>query len=196
MKEEHHRTGERVRFSPIPLVALLLTQVLIAVSAASAEPGAPPQSKYAENAATGTPEPGGSSTAIQRAPGQNVRVFIASLLERLPRLRTRDDDAPKLVKAEIAGPVENKPLFRAKAATLYCTQFDLIFTNRTIGADHAVLSANVAFEAPEDGKQKVDFRVTNIYSRYADCKGAPFKPFPELEQLRDRRRRELGKADK
>jgi hypothetical protein len=183
------------------LTICTLLQVLVAGSAASGEPVAPapvnrPQAATTKDAASGRSAP---STSVP-TPTQNVRMVIATFLESQKRFRRHDDDgAPKLAKAGIAGPAEFKAMFSSKPPiTIYCVQVDLNMTNRNLWATHDYLEAFVTFPPGENGQQRIEGEVRSIghLKPVSDqCSGAPFTPFPELEQIRAKRRQALGKAD-
>lgn len=179
----------------------VLIQTLVAGSAAWGEPVSPapghrPQAVGTKDA---TPARSAPSTSAP-SPTQNVRMVIATFLERQQRFRRYDDDgAPKLVKAGIAGPAEFKAMFSSKPPiTIYCVQVDLIMTNHNLWATHDVLEAFVTFPPGENGQQRIEgaIRSADRLSPVSDkCSRAHFIPFPELEQIRARRRQALGKAD-
>jgi hypothetical protein len=133
-------------------------------------------------------------TRTGAAPTQAVRMEIASYLERQPRLREDEaQGAPKLVKASIAGPVQIQLNSSMPAATIYCVEVDLIKTNPLFLSTHDVFEATINFRTV-DGKQRIGgaYRTTKRTGT-GKCKGASYTPFPELEQLRNKRRHELGK---
>jgi hypothetical protein len=178
-----------------------LAQALVAGSAASAEPVSPapgkrPQAVTTKGATSGRSAP---STSVP-TPTQNVRMVIATFLESQKKFRRYDDDgAPKLVKAGIAGPAQFKAMFSSKPPiTIYCIQVDLIMTNHNLWATHDPLEAFVTFPPGENGQQRIEGEVRSMDRLNAvsdKCSRAPFIPFPELEQIRARRRQALGKAD-
>jgi hypothetical protein len=179
----------------------VLIQALVAASVASGEPIAPAAGKRPEAAVTKNGVSGRSApTTSVPGPTQSVRMAIASFLERQERFRKYDDDgAPKLAKAIIAGPAEYTPAFSGKPPiSIYCVEVDLIMTNRHLWATHAVLDAVITFPPSENGKQRIEASVRSVdrlKSASAKCIQAPYAPFPEIEQLRDRRRHALGKVD-
>jgi hypothetical protein len=183
------------------LMICVLIQALVAGSAAWGEPVSPapgnrPQAVTTKDATSGRSAPSTSAPS----PTQNVRMVIATFLERQQRFRRHDDDgAPKLVKAGIAGPSEFKAMFSSKPPiTIYCVQVDLIMTNRHLWATHDVLEAFVTFPTGENGQHRIEGAVRSadrLNSVSDKCSRAPFTPFPELEQIRARRRQALGKAD-
>jgi hypothetical protein len=183
------------------LVIFVMIQALVAGSAASGEPVSPapgnrPQAATAKDATPGRSAPSTSAPT----PTQNVRMVIATFLERQQRFRRYDDDgAPKLVKAGIAGPSEFKAMFSSKPSiTIYCVQVDLIMTNRHLWATHDVLEAFVTFPPGQNGQHRIEGAVRSVdrLNPVSDkCSRAAFTPFPELEQRRARRRQALGRAD-
>ena len=166
-----------------------LVQVLVWTSAAFSQPVAvAPKAK--------TPAAAAASTATQR-----VRMAIATFLEGNERFRKHDNEgAPKLAKAVIAGPADYKGVFSNRPpVTVYCVQVDLVMTNPHLWATHDYLSAVITFPPSENGSpQRIHgvFRSINTLTPSAKCADvAPYTPFPELEQLRARRRHALGKPE-
>src|SRR4051794_6362792 len=177
------------------LATLVLIQTLVGTSAAFSEPATPPATGPARAKPAAT-KPAPSSSM----PAQRVRMAIASFLEGSQQFRKHDDDAaPKLTKAIIAGPAEYKGLFSNKPpVTVYCVQVDLLMTNPHLWATHDYLTAVVTFPPGENGKQPIHgvFRSVRTLEPSGKCAGqAAYAPFPELEQLRARRRHALGKPD-
>lgn len=168
-----------------------LIQALVGTSAAFSQPGA--AAPQASNPARAAPA---ASTAPQR-----VRMAIATFLEGNERFRKHDNDgAPKLAKAIIAGPADYKGVFSNRPpVTVYCVQVDLVMTNPHLWATHDYLNAVITFPPSENAKQQRIhgvFRGVNTLTPSSKCADqAPYTPFPELEQLRARRRHALGKTD-
>jgi hypothetical protein len=167
-----------------------LIEALVGTSAAFSEPVA--VAPQARNPATAAPA---ASTP------QRVRMAIATFLEGNEKFRKHDNDgAPKLVKAIIAGPADYKGVFSSRPpVTVYCVQVDLVMTNPHLWATHDYLSAVITFPPSENGKQQRIqgvFRSVNTLTPSSKCADqAAYTPFPELEQLRARRRHGLGKTD-
>jgi hypothetical protein len=178
-----------------------LIQALVAGSAASAEPVSPAPGNRPQAVTTKGATPGRNAPATSApSPTQNLRMVIATFLESQRKFRRYDDDgAPKLVKAGIAGPAQFKAMFSNKPPiTIYCIQVDLIMTNHNLWATHDPLEAYVTFPPSENGKQRIEGEVRSMdrLNTVSDkCSRAPFIPFPELEQIRAKRRQALGKAD-
>jgi hypothetical protein len=186
MNEERQLTSRWLRMCAV-------VQTIFATSAAAwSEPIAPVAGNHPGNAVT----KGAISPSFPR-PTQNVRMEIATLLERQETFRRYDDNgAPKLVNARIAGPTQLPQL--SPPQPVYCIHVDLIMTNRFLLTTHDQLLAVVRFPPSENGKQRIEGQVRSLStapSASATCNNVPYTPFPELEQLRAQRRRALGKAD-
>jgi hypothetical protein len=159
----------------------------------------PATSNRAGNAVTkgATSSERSAHASVFPAPTENVRILIATFLERQALFRRYDDDgAPKLVNARIAGPTQLPQLTPPQPA--YCIHVDLIMTNRVLWVTHDPLVAVVRFPPSENGKQRIEGQVKSVStapSASATCNHVPFTPFPELERLRAQRRHALGKAD-
>jgi len=129
---------------------------------------------------------------------ENLRMVIAAFLETQAPFRKYDDQAaPKLVNAKFAGPA---PVLYGsnRKQPIYCIQVDLIMTNPVFLATVDSLEARITFPPPENGGPRIQGQVWSIRGTGMSsktCNNVPFTPFPELEQLRAKRRRALGKAD-
>lgn len=165
----------------------VLIQTLVAISAASGEPISPATANRTE------------AVVIKIVPmsAQSVRMAIATVLASNVRFRRHDDDgAPKLVNARIAGPAEVKGTSSRKQP-IYCVHVDLILTKRFLWITRDDLEAVVTFLPGENGGQRIQGRVWSVagHSSRSACDPVPFTPFPELEQLRAKRRHALGRTD-
>jgi hypothetical protein len=174
-------------------------QALFVTSAALSEPVSPASGNRSENVAVKQARPSGQVPAAPSipAPVPNVRMVIATFLERNERFKKYDDDgAPKLINARIAGPTQLATM--SPPQPIYCIQVDLIMTNRILWITHDPLQAALKFPPSENGKQRIEGKVWSLHHSpraSATCNHVPYTPFPELEQLRAQRRHALHKSD-
>jgi len=128
----------------------------------------------------------GSGAVRGQSDNRTVRARIALLVELLAAYRPIEDDrAPRLVNAQIAGPIADAlPLQGAGA--VYCVRADIDpkFSGILLGTK----SARVTVEARPNGTMSV--RARSVAGAF--CTGT-FGPFPELEQQRAKRRKAMGK---
>ena len=176
-----------------------VVQALFVTSAAWSEPISPTTGNRRGDVVTKGAISSGRSVpaASVPTPTQNVRMVIATFLERQEKFRKYDNDvAPKLLDARIAGPTVHPRM--SPPQPIYCIQVDLIMTNRILWVTHDPLQAVIKFPPSENGKQRIDGKVWSLRSSptaSARCNDLPYTPFPELERLRAQRRHALGKAD-
>jgi hypothetical protein len=102
-------------------------------------------------------------------------------------------DGAKLLGPKIAGPFERnrrRSLFSSTITPeiLYCVSAEVVLPLRVV-ADTLVI-----IEKTDDGHEKFEGK---IYTTTVpqECLHADFKPFPEMEQLRAKRRLSMGKTD-
>ena len=128
----------------------------------------------------------GSDAARGQPDNRTVRARIALLVELLAAYRPIEDDrAPRLVNAQIAGPIADAlPLQGAGA--VYCVRADIDpkFSGILLGTK----TTRVTVEARPNGTMSV--RARSVAGAF--CTGT-YGPFPELEQQRAKRRRAMGK---
>jgi hypothetical protein len=197
------------------LACLLMTAAAFAVSsafalegeqkpAAKTNPGAAAKSNP-ESAAKGKPaRPGadgaksavaaiGAATAngdlLQRRRAEIARMLEGHLVYRGGIL----GDGAKLLGPKIAGPFERtrrRSLFSSTITpeTLYCVSAEVVLPLRVV-ADTLVI-----IEKTADGREKFEGKIY-ITKVPQECLHADFKPFPEMEQLRAKRRLSMGKTD-
>ena len=123
---------------------------------------------------------------------QRRRRGIAAMLEGNIRFRgALLGGAAKIANAKLAGPFEHTypRIFSATdtTVTLYCA----IATLLPQGAEPY---ARIMVIHPPEGGERLTASINNLFPT-SECRGANFKPFPEMEQLRVQRRRALGYAD-
>ena len=121
------------------------------------------------------------------------RQTIAAMLESNIAYRTLFD--VKLINAKLAGPFQIKKrnfLFSSEThtETLYCASADF-----DVPWIHAVRrNAVIRVAQSSNGPERLYARIPlNYYP--PECGDAKYGPFPEMEQLRAKRRKALGKAD-
>jgi hypothetical protein len=102
-------------------------------------------------------------------------------------------DGAKLVGPKIAGPFERirrRSLFSSTLTPeiLYCVSAEVVLPLRVV-ADTLII-----IEKTAEGREKFEGK---IYTTTVpqECLHADFKPFPEMEQLRAKRRLSMGKTD-
>ena len=99
--------------------------------------------------------------------------------------------AAKIANAKLAGPFEHTypRIFSATdtTVTLYCATATLL-------PQGAEPYARIMVIHPPEGGERMTASINNLFPT-SECRGANFKPFPEIEQLRVQRRRALGYAD-
>ena len=102
-------------------------------------------------------------------------------------------DGAKLLGPKIAGPFERnrrRSLFSSTITPeiLYCVSAEVVLPLRVV-ADTLVI-----IEKTDDGREKFEGKIY-ITTVPQECLHADFKPFPEMEQLRAKRRLSMGKTD-
>lgn len=102
-------------------------------------------------------------------------------------------DGAKLLGPKIAGPFERnrrRSLFSSTITpeTLYCVSAEVVLPLRVV-ADTLII-----IEKTDDGREKFEGKIY-ITKVPQECLHADFKPFPEMEQLRAKRRLSMGKTD-
>jgi hypothetical protein len=123
---------------------------------------------------------------------QRRRQAIAQMLEGNFAFRTLFD--VKLINAKLAGPFSHKYrnfLFSTEThtETLYCASADL-----DVPWIHAVRkTALIRVGQSSNGTERLYGKVSNYFP--PECGDANYGPFPELEHVRARRRKALGKSD-
>jgi hypothetical protein len=151
-------------------------------------PKADPAAALAAAAGSGAASAG--AMAADPALLQRRRLAIAAMLERHFAYRTLFD--VKLINAKLAGPFEyaEKSLFTAKTwtSTLYCTSVQL---DVALSIIPVVRTAVIRVVPSGNGFERLNARNQSPF----ECGDAKYGPFPEIEQLRARRRKALGKAD-
>jgi hypothetical protein len=103
-------------------------------------------------------------------------------------------DGAKLLAPKIAGPFERnrrRSLFSSTvtAEILYCVSAEVV-----LPLQHAVADTLMIIEKTDDGREKYEGKIS-ITTVPQECLRADFKPFPEMEQLRAKRRLSMGKTD-
>jgi hypothetical protein len=172
--------------------------VLLAMALAG--PAANAQQSPAGKPAAGKPAAQGSRTQSEqpaRAPGSGavrqpdnrLRENIAVLVNVLPAYRPQDDGGVvKLHNAQIAGPFEHTPLWGSKQ-TFYCVRADVDPVARLFSGTKTTI---VTVEH-RDGKVRLGAREAGRSLAGPQCSGNAYRPFPELEERRNKVRRALGK---
>jgi hypothetical protein len=134
------------------------------------------------------PKAAAPKAAVPKPDDHQLRTVIARMVEsnRLFRSLFYESGAPKLKDPKIAGPREQTTII-GKKLTVYCVSAVI---DTPLG--FFPKSAGITFDKLPDGKIHIQMTV----SRYAheECTGPNVEPFRELERLRDKRRRELGKT--
>jgi hypothetical protein len=102
-------------------------------------------------------------------------------------------DGAKLLGPKIAGPFERnrrRSLFSSTITPeiLYCVSAEVVLPLRVVA------DALVIIEKTDDGREKFEGKIY-ITKVPQECLHANFKPFPEMEQLRAKRRLSMGKTD-
>jgi hypothetical protein len=174
---------------------------LVLVATALAGPGANAQQSPAGKPTPGKPAAQGSRTQSEqpaRPPGSGavrgqsdnrLRENIAVLVNFLPAYRPQDDGgAVKLHNAQIAGPFEHTPLWGDKQ-TFYCVRADVDPVARLFSGTKTTI---VTVEH-RDGKVRLGARAAGRSIAGPQCSGEGYRPFPELEERRNKVRRALGK---
>ena len=133
------------------------------------------------------------SQALTSPQKQAMRLRMAMIVEGNIAYRgILDDGAPKLGETGIAGPVEYAPLIVGEKQRFYCVRAKLWSPTWPI---LAYRTSSFIVKLLPDGTESLQTIRTHLRGPIpAECSGS-FEPFPELEQLRDKRRRALGKPD-
>jgi hypothetical protein len=182
-----------------------MNRILIALGLAAVMLGAPPRPLLANEpkagpkpepartkGATDKPQAKTQSPALPPAILQRRRRVIAVMVERHLTFRgALLGGAAKIANAKLAGPFEHTypRIFSATntTVTLYCATATLL----PMGAQPTAL---ITVIHPPEGGERMTGRVSTL-TLPSECRGADFKPFPEMEQLRTQRRRALGYTD-
>jgi hypothetical protein len=195
----------------LALASLLMFAAALAVRSAVALEGEAKSAPKANPAKPGAPakpstpaKPGaggaksavaaiGAATAngdlVQRRRQEIARMLEGHLVYRGGIL----GDGAKLLAPKIAGPFERnrrRPLFSSTITPeiLYCVSAEVVLPLRVV-ADTLVI-----IEKTDDGREKFEGKIY-ITKVPQECLHADFKPFPEMEQLRAKRRLSMGKTD-
>jgi hypothetical protein len=130
---------------------------------------------------------------VRRAAGKpdanGMRMRIAAAVERHPHFRTLlDGGAPRLLDAKIAGPLRGP---QNKGQYCVSIRFEMGVTRMAFVSEPVPFSGDtelfVAVSTPEAGGV---FGLINMEAQ--ECR-AGYRPFPELQQLRTKRRAAEGK---
>jgi hypothetical protein len=178
-------------------VALAVSAVMLAASSGSVlanEPKPAPKANPARTKAA-TDKPQAKTVQSPALPPdilQRRRRGIAAMLEGNLNYRgALGRGAAKIANAKLAGPFEHTfpRIFSAAdtTVTLYCATATLL----PMGSEPSALITVI--HPPEGGERMIG--TINRLMLPSQCRGADFKPFPEMEQLRAQRRRALGYTD-
>jgi hypothetical protein len=168
--------------------ALLVAMVLAGGGASAQQSPAgnsPAATSPASKPAAGKPAAPGSG-AVRQPDHRTVRARIALLVELLAGYRPIEDDrAPRLVNAQIAGPIADALPLQG-SGEVYCVRADIDpkFSGILLGTK----TTRVTVEARPNGTMSV--RARSVAGAF--CTGT-YGPFPELEQQRAKRRKAMGK---
>ena len=178
------------------LACLLMTVAALAASspfalaneqkpAAKAKPGA----DGAKSAVAAIGAATANGDLLQRRRQEIARMLEGHLVYRGGIL----GDGAKLLGPKIAGPFERnrrRSLFSSTITPeiLYCVSAEVVLPLRVV-ADTLVI-----IEKADDGREKFEGKIY-ITKVPQECLHADFKPFPEMEQLRAKRRLSMGKND-
>jgi hypothetical protein len=180
----------------LALACLLMTVAALAVPspvalaseqkpAAKAKPGA----DGAKSAVAAIGAATANGDLLQRRRQEIARMLEGHLVYRGGIL----GDGAKLLGPKIAGPFERnrrRSLFSSTITpeTLYCVSAEVVLPLRVV-ADTLII-----IEKTDDGREKFEGKIY-ITKVPQECLHADFKPFPEMEQLRAKRRLSMGKTD-
>ncbi len=115
------------------------------------------------------------------------REAIARMLEESPAYRLiQGDGAPKLSDTKFVGPIVYRGLGFGPPETVYCVRAKVEY-----GYLPAFRFTVIEVELAEKGAEHIRAETTVDQHSYA-CAPARFGPFPELERLRNERRRAMG----
>ena len=154
--------------------------------AANSPAAKPSASKPGSQKQSEPPRAPGSGAARGQPDNWTVRARIALLVDLLPGYRPIEDDrAPRLVNAQIAGPIADALPLQGSGA-VYCVRADIDpkFSGILLGTK----TTRITVEARPNGTMSV--RARSVAGAF--CTGT-YGPFPELEQQRAKRRRAMGK---
>jgi hypothetical protein len=164
-----------------------------APSALAGDQSAPPKADPAKTRATTTRRGAPSAIAVDPVIQQRRRQAIAEMLERDITYRTILD--VKLTNARFAGPFEHQTriLFGPiKQETFYCASADLALPYWPLPWPR---SAMIRVEKVNEVSERLDAEIRINGGEPGECGRVDYGPFPELEQLRAKRRAAMGKAD-
>ena len=146
-----------------------------------------------ENAAIAASAPAPAQAPPERSSAdRNVRQRMAAIAESNLMFRTYfDDGAPRLLNAKVSQPFEYASLL-AERQTFYCVsaEIETQFSN-VIAKTHTV---SFRIDKRPDGAESLgNMRGRSTGLPPTECAIAKYQPFPELEQLRIKRRLAMGK---
>jgi hypothetical protein len=172
-------------------VALAVEQKPAAKAAKPAAAGAGP-SVAATAAATAAVAAAAAASAdlLRRRRQEIARILEGHLIYRGGVI----GDGAKLRAPKIAGPFERnrrRSLFSSTITPeiLYCVSAEVV-----LPIQNAVADTLMIIEKTDDGHEKYEGKIS-ITTVPQECLHADFKPFPEMEQLRAKRRLSMGKTD-
>ena len=145
------------------------------------------QAEPAQTPKVSVPKVSAPKVSAPKVDDRQLRIAIARMFENNRFILIPIFGAVRLHDSKIVGPRVGTTTSGKKFIS-YCvsTILDLPY-----GAFPK--SAGVTVEKLQDGKMQIQMSIPRL--TYQECTGPNIEPFPELERLRDARRRELGKTN-